>query len=450
MTGDGRTRSLTGMLPTRFLPAALTLVALAAPAAASAAQTLGSPLDPGRGTVDGVGCSSPCTLVQDRIDGVPVRSGGGIITSWKALAASGSTVTLRTFARHSDGSWTALDSGKTIFGDDTVQTISDHIAIPAGATIGADVDGHIGGIATGGSIASFEPVLANGASGTSGATADELILQATVEPDADHDGLGDETEDPSVPAVPDPQPTPSPTPSPSSGGGGGSSSDDRGRHFTVGPTALLVPGRHPVLRAYASNGLDDVTGRLTLKVGGRRVAAARVDVTSGAQDQVDFRLSKRVAHRLARRSATAVVAGNPHVDGSGSARLAQRVRVVHGGSSAYDGTYRGSGPLVIVVRHGVVESATKSLLLFSTRDHSSLTRLFSLPEDGPVVVGRNGKVKVHGDWKADEATFKARFRRNGTVKGYLSLWHTELGLDSDGMLRADPYLAASNWTAARR
>ena len=45
--------------------------------------------------------------------------------------------------------------------------------------------------------------------------------------------------------------------------------------------------------------------------------------------------------------------------------------------------------------------------------------------------------------------FEATFRRDGTAKGYLSLWYDKLGLSSDGKLTGDPYLGASNWTAKR-
>jgi hypothetical protein len=78
-----------------------------------------------------------------------------------------------------------------------------------------------------------------------------------------------------------------------------------------------------------------------------------------------------------------------------------------------------------------------------------MTRLFSLPDGIPAIIGRNGTVKVHGDNGPDEVRFEAAFERNGNVKGYLSLWYTQLGLSSDGKLIANPFLGASNWTAKR-
>jgi hypothetical protein len=78
-----------------------------------------------------------------------------------------------------------------------------------------------------------------------------------------------------------------------------------------------------------------------------------------------------------------------------------------------------------------------------------MTRLFSLPDGIPAIVGVNGTVKVHGDSTSDEVRFEATFRRNGSAKGYLSLWHTELSLTSEGKLVANPFLGASNWTAKR-
>jgi hypothetical protein len=129
----------------------------------------GSPLDGGRGTVDGVGCSSRCTLVQDTLDGLRVRADGGVITSWKAVVGSGSTAKLRVFSRQGGGAYTALASGKTITGNDQIQTVADQVVIPPNATIGLDVTGVVGGIRTGGQIAGFEPVLADGGFGVLGA-----------------------------------------------------------------------------------------------------------------------------------------------------------------------------------------------------------------------------------------------------------------------------------------
>jgi hypothetical protein len=45
--------------------------------------------------------------------------------------------------------------------------------------------------------------------------------------------------------------------------------------------------------------------------------------------------------------------------------------------------------------------------------------------------------------------FNATFKRNGTAKGYLSLWYTQLGFGIDGRLESNPFLGASNWKARR-
>jgi hypothetical protein len=78
-----------------------------------------------------------------------------------------------------------------------------------------------------------------------------------------------------------------------------------------------------------------------------------------------------------------------------------------------------------------------------------MTRQFSLPTGVPAIVGKNGTVKVHGDFGSDEVRFEATFKRAGTVKGYMSQWYYQLGISSEGKLTSDPYLGASNWTAKR-
>ncbi len=438
-------------LPRLSTAAAVAAAVLTLPATASAAQVLGSPLDGSRGTPEAVGCPSLCTIVQESIDSLAVRSDGGVITSWRAVVSSGSTVRLRVLTRQVGGSYTAVGSGKTVTGDDQVQTVTDHVVIPSGATIGVDVDGTMGGIPTGGQVAGFVPPLADGQSGTEQLSDDELLLQATVEADLDGDGLGDETVDSCVFCTPAPPAGGGgggggggPAPTPPSGGGG----EDRGQRYSVGPKALLIGGGKPVVRAYTANGLDDVEGTLSLKVGGKVASKARVWSISGAQDHVDFKVSAKVARALRRGGATAVVTGSPAVESGGTAPVQQRVKVLRGVTAAYDGTYRGAGGLVITVQDGVVMSASKALLVSSTRGSSSMTRTFFLPEEGPVILARNGKVDVRGDWKGESVAFKARFARNGAAKGYLSLWHTVLGF-SGGSLTTDQLFGASNWTAKR-
>jgi hypothetical protein len=161
---------------------------------------------------------------------------------------------------------------------------------------------------------------------------------------------------------------------------------------------------------------DSVSGTATLTVGGRKVATKRVFVIS--QDAIDFPVSAKVAKAI-RRGAKAVVSATVE----GGERDTTPVAFAHPVTTAFDGTYRGSGPLVIKVRGGIVTVASKSLFLASTRGTGNMTRLFSLPVGIPAIVGRNGTVKVHGDSGSDEVRFNATFRRNGTAKGYLSLWY---------------------------
>jgi hypothetical protein len=163
-----------------------------------------------------------------------------------------------------------------------------------------------------------------------------------------------------------------------------------------------------------------------------------------SQDAIDFPVSASVA-RAIRRGAKAVASAAV----AGGEQDSTPVKFAAPVTTAFDGTYRGSGPLVIKIHGGIVEVASKSLFLSSTKGTGSMTRQFSLPDGIPAIVGRNGSVKVHGDNGPDEVRFEATFRRNGSAKGYLSLWYYELGINSDGKLTSNPFLGASNWTAKR-
>jgi hypothetical protein len=212
--------------------------------------------------------------------------------------------------------------------------------------------------------------------------------------------------------------------------------------FTIQDSGLVTLGRKPVARVWLFNPHNDsLSGSATLTVGGRKVATRKVFVIS--HDAVEFKLSAKVARAL-RRGAKATVTAT-----AGGERDTTAVKFVAPATTAFDGTWRGAGPLVIKIRGGVVETASRAVFLSSTRGSGNMTRTFALPTGVPAVIGRDGTVKVHGDFASDEVRFEATFRRNGTAKGYLSLWYTQLGINSDGKLVADPYLGASNWTAKR-
>jgi hypothetical protein len=458
----------------RILPAAaLTIAALAVPSAALAAHTAGSDFDTSAGPPRTVSCSL-CTFAMDDVYGMQTWTYGGVITSFKASLAPGTTAKLRVFTRGAGGAFTAIGSSEQVAGTGSTEIYPTRIPVPDNATIGLDLNGSVDGVLDAGHLVELGSHLADGATATGTPVNVEPLLSADVEDDWDSDGLGDDSQDPCVFCAPDPGPGPGdspddvPPPPPSGGSSSGdvlpdssssagSSPRSKGGRdagsvrertvFTILDHGLVTGGRHPVATVWMYDPHDDaLSGTAVLRVRGKVVS--RTKVWASIIDSQEFRISPKVARAL-RNGAKATVSAQASSDGSGTEKDSAPVKFAHPVTTAYDGTWRGAGPLVIKIRGGVVTVASKSLMLMSTRGSGSRTRVFSLPEGVPAIVGRNGSIKLHGDYISDEVRFNATFRRNGTAKGYLSMWHTEFGFSSGGGLQTNPFLGASNWTAKR-
>ena len=442
------------MISTPVRLAALAAAALI-PATANAATTVGSSFDTSRGAPTTIACNG-CTIAMSTVDWFPVMTDPGIVTSFRAELAAGTTAKLRVFRRDDGSTLTPIGTSATVTGTGQREIYTVHLPVPNSATIGLDLNGSIAAVAGTAETLKAPGIVPDNTALSGTQIDDEPLLSATFENDYDNDGKGDDSEDDCV-FCPQDQPSDPSTPAPPSdnGGGGGGGSNDpsvpsggrdpmsiRSRSvFTIQDSGLVTLGTHPVARAWLFNPhTDSVSGRATLTVGGKKVAAKKVFVIS--QDAIDFPIPAKVAKAM-RRGAKAVVSAT--VDGG--EKDSTPVKFAHPVTTAFDGTYRGSGPLVIKVRGGIVETASKSLLISSTRGSGSMTRLFSLPDGIPAIVGRDGTVKVHGDSGSNEVRFDATFKRNGSAKGYLSLWYYQLGVSSEGKLTSDPYLGASNWTA---
>jgi Domain of unknown function DUF11/PASTA domain len=197
----------------------LTLCALAlASAAAHAATTIGDT------TTMPTAPANPGTVYVVTADGggnsFAVPAGGGVITSVTVRAENDSSSlppgSVRVLALRGSGAALAVVGGGTVaLGavSGTLQTVTAPARVPvaAGDRLGAySPDNAIIGLFgdTGAVTAATNPTStpADGANLTlSGATATNgaLSIAATVEPDADHDGYGDETQDscPSLPTI---------------------------------------------------------------------------------------------------------------------------------------------------------------------------------------------------------------------------------------------------------
>lgn len=459
--------------------AALAAVAAlaAAPAAASAADVVGSNFaNPATSWRDCEGTPS-CTVALDRTGFYPTQLPlGSVVTKVRVALSPNAQVRPRLLRRDEKDHFAPIADGHVLTGNagGGVQDLPIHFVVgSASATIGLDLVSGAVGIAPDPddvlSYAAFAPALGAGESRAASRTFDgDLLLAAVAEADWDEDGLGDESEDPCVrcdptppPADPGPPPAdPAPgaptTPTSPGGGAGGSGGGSAASplHLTIDKRALLrgaSAGSAGYVEVYADNdGKVDLGGTIQLKLGKKVLGTGEIDLEYGYDYSWGlFRLPKAELARLLKRGSlkATVVAKLKAADGRRKT-VTQPVTILRGGALGYDGVYRGPGPVTLTVERGVVTQLSTSLFLMCTASNRSMTRAFYTP-GFPTFVKRDGSFAGKESASADSMRWNGKLSRNGTARGYLSLWHTELMLGEGGKLRADQCFQAKNWSAKR-
>jgi hypothetical protein len=189
-------------------------VGLIAPASASAASTVGSSLVFDGNGASQSGCNPLCTFIPTAVGGGnPVTSPiDGVIVRWSADAADGpgqtSTVRLRVIDSPALNQWVGLRTGPTQHTGSGFVTatfdLNPGLPIAAGDYIGVDTvrdnGTSIGSVLRGqpgSSAATLTTTLPDGGAPQMEVPSANLeaYVQAIVEPDADRDGFGDESQD---------------------------------------------------------------------------------------------------------------------------------------------------------------------------------------------------------------------------------------------------------------
>jgi hypothetical protein len=184
-------------------PLALVVLALAAPASARAAVTIGSNLS----GAPVANCTGTCTGVSLGIPAASLAPGGlvapidGVVVRWRALSGSmGNGARLR-ILRPAPGGTSYLGAGTServvLSTPGVASEFPVRLPIRAGDAVGLDIESSaLVWATTTGATGLTWPALADGTTALGTARPGwELLLQAVVEPDADHDGFGDETQD---------------------------------------------------------------------------------------------------------------------------------------------------------------------------------------------------------------------------------------------------------------
>ena len=182
------------------LTTALAVVALLAPSQAVAAVTVGSDLSSSSGSAD---CGdSNCTIAQTALPGrVAAVPYDGVIVRWRVRDSAGS-LRLRVMRPGDAGVYTAVArSGSVSVSSPDVTTFEARVPVKAGDYIAIDLNSATSSAlgyrtVSGATDATWVPRLNDNEGRPPSETGtDEDLYNADVEPDADGDGFGDETQD---------------------------------------------------------------------------------------------------------------------------------------------------------------------------------------------------------------------------------------------------------------
>lgn len=401
----------------RRLPIALALTAgvLALPAAAQA-YDVGPGPDVLLTDTPHLTCAATCTLVQSRYANeetrVPSMSGTdrGVVVSYTVRGTGGKVRLRKLGVTGTTGTGGAATAWEDLSSTDGANQYVVSVPVKAGDALGIDVTGgsqvayYEESIGLGADqLLGWEPALGNPQ--TRGADTNiegYLGYVAEVEPDADGDGLGDETQDPCVDCHPTPGPDdpsgpsdPGPSdPGPSDPGpsnpGPKDTSDPYAEIRKAGPK-VTIAGKAQltkrVLNVTATNPYAfPVKGKLVLKQGKRTVAKGKLKLTANATKTVKLKVAKKIARRL---KLTATLTGPV-----GKARTTTRKLTVSKtkpakpgkGGNALDGVYHGSGATAgwtLVINHGVVENFNGRTSLYCTKAHKQMEVTFAMVGDDP-------------------------------------------------------------------
>jgi hypothetical protein len=187
---------------------------------AAAAVTVGSPLGARANLV--TTCRSPagCTVTAGAARGRPIAIGvDGVIVRWRLRSASRGTAGLRVLRPAPGSGFTTVGAGprqrlvtRPRAGHDARYTFAARIPVERGDLLAVDVGRGPAAVyrlrGPGYATLTFDPALAGPQARvpTSELDGAELLLNAVVEPDADGDGFGDETQD-NCPTIPNDQTT---------------------------------------------------------------------------------------------------------------------------------------------------------------------------------------------------------------------------------------------------
>ena len=397
------------------LAAAMLGGALALPGTANAAHSIGVHPD---GVLEGwlTTCPAGCTIVQDwnanEQGRVPAWLGDhNVVVKWR-VRGEGGQARLQRVAVDAGGAGSSLGATEPVQLTGATQEIPAALPVRAGEALGLQLtpDANVSSVELGfgESTLSWEPALDGTARASVQKPGAAIAFQAVIEPDADADGLGDESQDSCVNCGPPGGGDPP------SGGPAKQQADpyadirSKGPKVAIAPTAtrkgtkVAVTVTNP--HAFA------IGGRLQLKRGSKVVAKAKLALGANASRTVELKV---------RRPGGALTAAATLRGPVGKSRTTTRkvkITTAKPGKGGIDGTYRGSGAgadWVMIVKGGVVTNFNGSISTYCTKAGKQQNHSFAMVGDDP-----DPKVAPSGSfaWEATSGYGFDKLKFDGVVK----------------------------------
>jgi hypothetical protein len=270
-------------------------VALSAPVPASAAVTIGGDISP---PTQSVPCDSTntCDGIQLTLGGVPPTAPfDGVVVRWRVNDATG-PLTLRV-VRPNGSAFTFMSSSQTVTATGAgVETFPTQLPIQAGDYVAFTVtpSSRIGlsPASTGDTTGAFDPSTPDGGTASLSQPPEPksvFAYNADVEPDADHDGFGDETQDQCPTNAATHGPCPPPPPPPDTTPPALSAAAHAAKLSRAGAISFFVNSNE--------NSAGTASGTISVPKLAKvvRFAQRRVTLTAGKRTKVTLNLSKKSA-----------------------------------------------------------------------------------------------------------------------------------------------------------
>lgn len=424
------------------------------PSAASASTTLGTTPDVALPTTPLAGCAPAlaCTVAQERLSNIDLRvPAAGVVVRWR-VHGSGGQVRLRRVGGAATAP-VALPASAGAVGQAAQLPVQAGDLLALDLLDGAQISREPAPFISGADVTStWAPPLADGEARAPSASFEGYwLFEAEVEPDADGDGRGDETQDPdhgTPPAQPGPPsdpgppapptpPTP-PTPDPYAG------LPAAGPALKLAATAAATR-QGVVTIALANPYAFKLSGRAALRQGRRNAATAKVALAATSTRLLRLRLAKAAARTLARRRTLKLMLAVTLRAPVGKARTTTRAVIVKlgavargtpprsgggtgggtggdsrggdapsGGGAGFDGTYRAPDGQTMVVANGFVTNFNGDLTLYCTKSERQTRTSYAMIADDP-----DPKVADDGSftWEATRDYGFEKLRFDGRIQG---------------------------------